>query len=233
MTTAAGLLAVARGQLGYHESGGSSKFGAWYGTGFDDAPWCDMFVSWCAAQAGAGAIIGKYAYTPYHAEWFNARDQYNRTPAVGAIVFYDWHGVRTINHIDHVGIVESVRSDAVVAIEGNTDDAVMRRVRTFANVAGYGHPAYSAPPPPPPVPIEWTTMLVERLPTIARGASGTHVRTAQGLLCARGPDVIIDGDFGAATETRVKAEQSEHDLPADGVIGPHTWAVLLTNKDFS
>ena len=44
------LVSTALGQLDREEgANGFSKYGQWYGVPYGD--WCDMFVSWCAAQA--------------------------------------------------------------------------------------------------------------------------------------------------------------------------------------
>jgi peptidoglycan hydrolase-like protein with peptidoglycan-binding domain len=64
-------------------------------------------------------------------------------------------------------------------------------------------------------------------PTIKKGSKGPAVRKAQNRLQLRfydpGP---IDGRFGAKTEKAVKQYQRDRDLPADGIVGPQTWARL-------
>lgn len=233
MTTAAHVLSVARSQLGTRETrSGWTKYGAWYNKpGFEFAPWCDMFVSWCAVQAGAADIIGRFAYTPSHAEWFRSHGRWGHMPRVGAIVFYDWSGTENISAIDHVGFVEARRSDGtIVTIEGNTSNAVMRRVRSTANVAGYGYPAYadvSSKPSPSKPTDDWLGVIVSSLPTIRRGDTGAVVRTAQGLLCARVHTLMIDGEFGAVTDLRVRSFQGKKGLAKDGIIGPVTWRRLI------
>ncbi|MEV4018811.1 CHAP domain-containing protein [Nonomuraea angiospora] len=64
-------------------------------------------------------------------------------------MFFDWAGSKNILAIDHVGIVEAVRSNGtVVTIEGNTADQVKRRERSMSVIAGFGYPAYSSKPAP-------------------------------------------------------------------------------------
>lgn len=144
--TATGVLNVARKELGYAERPGNrTKYGRWYG--LDGGPWCAIWVSWVADQAGATDIIPRHAYTPAGAAWFEARGRYFRTPKRGDIVFYRFP---SMNRISHVGIVETVHSDgSITAIEGNTNAAgsrtggrVMRKRRSRSLVAGFGHPAY-------------------------------------------------------------------------------------------
>lgn len=232
MATAEGLLKVARSQLGIREgAGGWTKYGAAYETrkhanGFDSAAWCDMFVGWCAAQAGVLKVVGDFAYTPYHADWFRDAGRWGQAPRKGAIVFYDWAGSHNIGAIDHVGIVEAIRADgSVVTIEGNTSNAVMRRVRR-SGIAGYGYPKYpaAAPVPRPPASSTRTEDLVRQLPTLKRGAKGEDVGTLQHLLLARSqrlPKFGADNQFGAETESALKAATGSR------TCGGPQWAKLL------
>jgi hypothetical protein len=147
MATKEKMLAIARSQLGYTEgSGNRTKYGKWYGV--PASPWCDMFVSWCAAQAGATSIVGKFSYTPSHAAWFKKKGRWGHTPKPGALVFFNWPD--GVNRIQHVEIVEAVRADGrIVTIGGNVGNQVKRCVRSTKYVAGYGYPAYATPPRPP------------------------------------------------------------------------------------
>ena len=142
------MLAKAAGEVGYKEgSGNDTKYGSWYG--MNGQPWCMMFISWCAAEAGiAAATIPKLAYVPYCAEHFRKQGRYHKkagyTPGVGDIVFYGAN--------DHVGIVEKVAGNRLTTIEGNTSakgnssngDGVYRRERLTTDgwISGYGSPAY-------------------------------------------------------------------------------------------
>ena len=64
------------------------------------------------------------------------------------------------------------------------------------------------------------------------GSSGRAVREAQYYLVLMSayyssiPRIAIDGEFGTATQTAVKAFQKLFGLTQDGVIGPATWAKL-------
>ena len=63
--------------------------------------------------------------------------------------------------------------------------------------------------------------------TLRKGASGDEVRELQTMLAARGYDVGgIDGAFGNATESAVRAFQSAQGLTLDGICGTATWAAL-------
>ena len=63
--------------------------------------------------------------------------------------------------------------------------------------------------------------------TLGSGAEGDVVVWAQEHLVEAGQDIVIDGDFGPKTEAAVEAFQTQHDLPATGLIDPTTWAALL------
>ena len=39
--------------------------------------------------------------------------------------------------------------------------------------------------------------------------------------------MTVDGVFGSETEEAVKKAQKENGLPADGIVGPYTWAALI------
>ncbi|WP_242882567.1 CHAP domain-containing protein [Actinomadura litoris] len=236
MPSANDLLNVARSQLGTAErSDGYTKYGAAYEnrkktSGFARAAWCDMFVGWCAAQSGLLNPIGDFAYTPSHAQWFSNNRKWGRTPRKGAIVFFDWSGSHSISAIDHVGIVEAVRGDgAIVTIEGNTDNAVRRRVRR-SGIAGYGYPSYSpgssAPGKTKPgtAAPRWPGRYITQPPTM----SGSDVRTWQTQMRHRGWRLTVDGVYGPASEAITRAFQAEKHLQTDGVIGPATWAAAWT-----
>ena len=65
-----------------------------------------------------------------------------------------------------------------------------------------------------------------QLPTLNFGSSGVAVRALQQLLVSNGYGVRVDGDFGALTETAVKAFQNQRNLATDGIVGQRTWGAL-------
>lgn len=67
----------------------------------------------------------------------------------------------------------------------------------------------------------------KNIPTLRRGNQGDEVADLQTILNARyGADLEVDGNFGKATESAVKAFQKANSLTADGVVGPKTWKAL-------
>lgn len=218
------MLGAARSQLNYHEGrNNASKFGAWYG--MDNEPWCDMFMAWCAQQAGDLANVGKFAYTPSHLAWFRSKGKFSTTPQRGALVFFKWPGEKAA--CSHIGLVETVRSDGtIVTIEGNIGDRVQRLVRR-SYIVGYGHPNYSdndiAPGGGVHIPSYPGTL-------IHRGSKGGSVRLVQKRLIVLKYSVgpyKDDGVFGTFTESAVRQFQHAKRLKVDGVVGPITWGALF------
>lgn len=79
-------------------------------------------------------------------------------------------------------------------------------------------------------PIETETeRMVNELGIVRQGMTGPAVRTVQGLCNARLPGQTLknDGAFGPKTLAAVKFLQDQGHVPADGVVGPQTWPVLL------
>lgn len=108
--------------------------------------WCACFVSWCADQCGyiENGLVPKFAGCVDGANWFKSNGKWqDRTyePKVGDIIFFDWEGDGTT---DHVGIVEKCENGTVYTVEGNSGDACKQRQYAVgsSNIYGYGIPAY-------------------------------------------------------------------------------------------
>jgi len=80
---------------------------------------------------------------------------------------------------------------------------------------------------PTPAPANWTETLMQELPEVKQGATGTYVRTVQFQLGERGHAVTVDGSFGSLTLAAVKACQQAAGIAQDGVVGPATWGALM------
>jgi peptidoglycan hydrolase-like protein with peptidoglycan-binding domain len=63
-------------------------------------------------------------------------------------------------------------------------------------------------------------------PTIKRGDQGEEVAVLQRLLLADQYMIVVDGDFGPATEKAVRHFQISHGAKGDGIVGPYTWELL-------
>jgi N-acetyl-anhydromuramyl-L-alanine amidase AmpD len=75
-----------------------------------------------------------------------------------------------------------------------------------------------APKPEPIVPVD-----DQGRETLRRGDSGEDVKTVQKAVGAE----PIDGQFGAKTESKVREFQRQHQLVADGIVGPRTWSIIV------
>lgn len=181
--TAADVIAVARGEVGYHE--GRSASGGWNNfqkfspavPGLEwsqNQAWCQTFQSWVFQQAGAKSLAPVTASCYSAVTWFRDRSRFSQYPGVGAQVFFGPGGG------SHVGLVYAYDASYVYTVEGNTNatggaegDGVYfkKRLRRDSYVYGYGYPAYPggivsadpnwrnpstpspSPTPPPFVPI--------------------------------------------------------------------------------
>lgn len=155
MATPADVIRIEASQIGYVEgAGNSTKYGSWYG--MNHQPWCDIFQSWAFAQANAlAAIGGKFALTTAHAAWFKSKGRWSSTPQIGALVFYDWGGGKSISGIDHIELVIGISGGNIITIGGNTDNAVRQRNRSAtAYVVGYGLPFYDGTSTDPGIPVD-------------------------------------------------------------------------------
>lgn len=227
-STADALIAKAASQIGnyYNRPNGTSKYGKWYGDrvknkSFYTAPYCAMFVSWCAAQVDATDIIPVHAYTPSGADWFKKRGQWHASAKRGDIVYFRWTG----NRIHHVGIVEKVHSDgSVTTIEGNTagsaggsqrNGGVVARKRRKAGIVGFGRPKYAAKTTQPTSPT-----------VVGIGDKGSAVLSIQQRLVAHGAFLEADGIFGPKTEVAVRAFRRWKGLGAGNSVNAATRGAL-------
>jgi len=63
--------------------------------------------------------------------------------------------------------------------------------------------------------------------TLRRGAKGEDVKKMQRQLSNKGYTLTIDGDFGPATEAKVKQFQRDKRLVSDGICGLQTYGALF------
>ena len=136
------IVEVALTQLGNE---GGQPYWSWYG--FDGrVEWCACFVSWCADQCGYldSGIIPKFSLCSDGVDWFSGNGQWQSRsyePSAGDIIFFDWDGDGTT---DHVGIVDKCENGIVYTVEGNSGDACKQNQYSVgsSSIYGYGVPAY-------------------------------------------------------------------------------------------
>lgn len=237
--SAAAMLAEARRWLGTKGRPNTltRAYAARNGAEYASTAWCDIAITeWARRSGNASAVLpaGDRAYTVWHAQDFQKAGRWHTGTTAevnkakpGDIVFFDWGATNSIDAIDHVGIVEkNLGGGRVQTIEGNSGDAVVRRVRASSVIAGYGRPAYSGGSP---AASKWMEDMVKNLPLLKKGATGEHVQTLRALLLARSHPEIgpVEGKFDDKVVAAVKAVQRWGGVTADGEVGPKTWPVLL------
>lgn len=141
---------------------GATKFRKWYyGSEQSGVPWCAVFVSYVANEAGVlNKIVkrcqgaGDFAREGVKAGWGNWYEG-DTKPQVGDIVTFTWNGQgrydgQDIYFSDHVGIVYKVDNKYVYTVEGNTNgtndtSVVSKRVYALydGNINGYFRPNWS------------------------------------------------------------------------------------------
>lgn len=159
--TAASVLEVARGEIGYSrwtDPQTGTKYGRWYAQdhgsyyGENGVPYCAMFTSWVFDQAGAVCAGLPEAYCPYilNKARIAGKVLSDKTKAQpGDVILFDWGGDGVC---DHVGIVEKNCGSYVQTIEGNTSSGssgsqsngggVYRRTRAWSTVKAVVRPSY-------------------------------------------------------------------------------------------
>ncbi len=143
------------------------------------------------------------------------------------------------------------------AVDGLFGETTVAAVERFQDAAGLGKDSVVGPAtwerlfPPDPVTIAPTPIAKPvpaakprepvalkptpqaapasaAFPILRKGITGDAVRGLQERLRSlKLFDDSIDGVFGEATETAVKAAQRKYQLDPDGIVGPGTWSVLL------
>lgn len=143
------FLRIAKEQIGTTEDPKGSN-NIKYNTAYYGKPvsggsysWCAVFVWWCMREAGAADLYydgKKSAYVPALLSWARQNGLVVSDPKPGDWVLFDWNANAAP---DHIGIVEEVKADSIVTIEGNTDDAVRRVVRARDNtIQAFVRPAW-------------------------------------------------------------------------------------------
>ena len=126
-----------------------------YQVKYTDA-WCSTFVSAVAIKVGYTAIIPTECGCNPHIELFKKlgvwKENENRVPKAGDIVFYDWDDNGKGDNrgsSDHIGIVEKVEGNDITVIEGNLNNAVGRRTLKVNGkyIRGYAVPKYDEEKP--------------------------------------------------------------------------------------
>lgn len=201
-------------------------------------PWCCAFVVACFKACDMAGIIPGYAACDQMIHVFKQWNKFQSgkayTPQKGDIIFYDWNGDGSS---DHVGIVVSVGFGELAAIEGNKSDTVGYRklAITSSQIVGYGKPNYGAGVDGSSEGNRETGGVsaidreyIRTLPLLQRGCKSVYVKVLQVLMnYYEDAKLDVDGDFGNLTKNAVSAYQKKFNLEVDGVVGHETWTHLL------
>ena len=239
------VLAAARASLGIVENPPGSnvqKFSTYWH--HPPEPWCaDAACYWL--MMGGALDVPMSAYTPTLYNNYASKGRASSTPRSGSLVFFNWNDGG--DRIDHVGLVESVRSDgSIITIEGNVSNMVGRHIRR-GNIAGYGHPNYGAVNTPPaaqsaptshglpapgfPLPSGWYFGPASGpFYSISGKFSYKGALTPwQARMAARGWKITADGEYGPETAGVTHKFQVEKHLTVNDHIGSQTWAAAWTS----
>lgn len=134
------IIGVALTQVGYKEGANNyTKYGVWYGK--PNSPWCGMFVSWCAKEAGVPTSVMKRSGVANPKNFgLSYKSGKNYKPQKGDLFFK--------KGFTHVGFVYYTEGEYFYTIEGNTYtsgvtvDCVMIRKRKISDFY-FSSPDYS------------------------------------------------------------------------------------------
>ena len=207
-------------------------------------PYCDVFVDWCFVKAFGADIGRRMIFQPmqsagagclYSAQYYKQAGRWVTYPQPGDQIFFSY----AAGEYSHTGIVESVANGMVNTIEGNTSDMVARRSYPLSSgsIVGYGRPNWDLAADAKADDVAEDVVVETPAPAATgyngaiyrKGANGEAVREYQEKLMKLGYDLGnwgADGDFGNDTRRAVIKFQRDHNLEADGEIGPMTVAAI-------
>lgn len=203
-------------------------------------PWCCAFVVAVFEQCGMRDIIPCYAACDQMISVFTKWGRYFsrsvRCVRPGDIIFYDWTGDLSA---DHVGIVIQNRMGDLSVIEGNkTDSVAYRNISiTSPQILGFGVPNYDASDGTSgesridSTSEDLDALYIKSLPILKSGKNNVYVKIIQVLLnYYEKADLEVDGKFGILTKKAVADYQMKYKLEVDGIVGTETWTHLLTKR---
>ena len=180
------IIDVAVSQLGTKERElNEIKYNQWYYNrriAGGSYPYCAVFISWCADQAGLStSIIPKTASVKSMYDFYNSQGKFidkSMVPSVGDILICR-------NGASHVGLIETVDNAGVWVIEGISGKGIIRSYYSYSNpsITGYAKPDY-------PEEITRPFKLVSSQPMLR--ASTTTDNTTEALKTTMTADQIYD-----------------------------------------
>lgn len=226
--TVEAIIEVAKKEIGTIEGpkDNETKYGAWMKVNFQ--PWCQSFVSWCAAQAGV-AKFPKSASTVAASDQFKKEgrwaDARNDDPTPGDWIYFDFPD-DGVDRISHVGLCIKNNGDGTIqVIEGNTSGTAkgdqrnggmcVEKTRAYLKhktlmnaVVGWGRPIYAGE---------------ENAPLLSKVGTTSEVKTpAPKPVAKKSAPAAFKPLKNGSKGTGVKNVQTLLGLKADGVFGPGT-----------
>jgi hypothetical protein len=218
------------------------------------AYWCDCFVDWCFYKAygvstAKSLLAGDFNdYTVASANMYKKKGgwiEHDKTPKAGDQVFFVKSGTKQIiDNICHTGLVYKVANGKIYTYEGNTSSsntvvanggcvAAKEYSISYNRIAGYGRPKYdsssSSSTSTTSSSSSKSSIPTLAVPTLKKGSSGDQVKNLQkDLNYVMKSGLSVDGSFGTATQTAVKAFQKKYGLSVDGTYGPKSQAKMKT-----
>jgi hypothetical protein len=234
--SAATMVAKARAELGYRETGeNDTKYNRWLGAiagypaGGFGYPWCHAFQSWCLQNSDNAGAGPRTAGCAAGVKWFRDRGRFGQTPHVGDLVYYGPNGGT------HVELVVGVTPTTIQTIGGNTsgvgvdgtaffngDGVYQKTVQRSSRIFGYGSPQYSVDAVPEPAVAKTAaaggSKLVKPMTTVR------SIKQQQIAVNGLGytPALDTDGEWGPKTEAGVKWLQTTIGAESDGQWGKAT-----------
>jgi len=146
-------------------------------------------------------------------------------PALGSLVFFDWHDGKGIQHVE---IVIDITDKSIKTVDGNSYHQIIKRERLFSNkyIAGYGVPDYKEDKDI--YIMDFLNACIETT-VIKYGDKGRLVLWAQKYLQAHGfyLDGKLDGWFHDYMLKEVKRWQAANNLYVDGEIAKFCLTYML------
>jgi peptidoglycan hydrolase-like protein with peptidoglycan-binding domain len=112
------------------------------------------------------------------------------------------------------GLAMRMRPPRDVEVDGSFGPATAKAVKAFQSANGLEADGAVGTK-------TWSKLVVP----VRRGQSGEPVLAVQELL-----GIAADGEFGPETEKATRGFQKRVHLAVDGVVGPHTWQLLVVES---
>lgn len=210
--TAKALVAIAEGEIGYHEkasnanldsktaNSGSKNYqkysrdlfkAGYYNGNKNGYDWCDQFVDWCFYKLTGNKDKAEYlecqtgnlgAGCGYSLKYYKAAGRFDKTPKVGDQIFFKYHPNDTSYTADHTGIVVRVTDSLIETIEGNSGNQVQRKAYSRSNKYIIGYGHPRYDPEPKEEAKTVTKDCTITMPELRKGSRGNAVKTLQRLL---------------------------------------------------